>query len=321
MTSLPSPAQRTRRRWPRGGRGWGDAPTAAAFLLPNLLGFLAFTLLPVLAVFGMSLVRWGLVDRPVYVGFSNFGQLLGMGYRGGRLVAHDPDFWRFLWNTLYLMGGIPIGIAISLLLALLLNQRLRGIVVFRTLFFLPTVCSAVAVALLWKWILEPEYGLLNFALMKLGAAHPPLWLASTHWAKPAFILMTLWATVGGYNCVLYLAGLQNVPAELYEAAEMDGANAWHKLRHVTWPLLSPTTFFIVTISIIAGFQGGFVAAFMMTDGGPAGATTTIMYYIYKQAFWWSQVGYGAAIAVVLFALVFGLTLLNWRLGKRVVFYE
>jgi len=314
MTSPASRASRRRRRW-------GDARTAAAFLLPNFVGFLAFTLLPVLAVFAMSLLRWGVVDEPEYVGLSNFVHLLGVSREGGRLAASDPDFWRFLWNTVYLMAGIPVGIAVSLLLALLLNQRLRGIVFFRTLFFLPAVCSAVAVALLWKWIFEPEYGLLNFALMKLGVAHPPLWLASTQWAKPAFIIMTLWATVGGYNCVLYLAGLQNIPSELYEAAEMDGANAWHKLRHVTWPLLSPTTFFIVTMSIIGGFQGGFIAAFMMTDGGPAGATTTLMYYIYNNAFRWFQMGYASAIAVVLFALVFGLTLLNWHLGKRVVLHE
>ena len=314
MTAAAGSARPRRRRW-------GDAPTAAAFLLPNLLGFLVFTFLPIVAVFVMSLLRWGLVDRPVWVGLSNFAQLLGVSVRNGHLVAHDADFWRFLWNTIYLMGGIPIGILVSLGLALLLNQRLRGVVFFRTLLFLPTVCSAVAVALLWKWIFEPEYGLLNYALNALGIAHPPTWLASSQWAKPAFIIMTLWTTVGGYNCVLYVAGLQNIPSELYEAAEIDGAGAWHKLRHVTWPLLSPTTFFIVIMSIIGGFQGGFIAAFMMTDGGPAGATTTIMYYIYNNAFRWFQMGYAAAIAVVLFALVFGLTLLNWHLGKRVVFYE
>jgi len=207
MTPPASSPQPRRRRW-------GEAPTAAAFLLPNLLGFLIFTFLPIAAVFVMSLLHWDLVHRPHFAGLSNFVQLLGVGRPDGRLAPHDPDFWRFLWNTVYLMGGIPVGIVASLLLALLLNRRLRGIVFFRTLFFLPAVCSAVAVALLWKWIYEPESGLLNYALLRLGVHHPPLWLGSTEWAKPAFIIMTLWATIGGYNCVLYLAGLQNIPGEL-----------------------------------------------------------------------------------------------------------
>jgi len=324
-TAPPTPPRRRSRAWLQ----------ALPFLLPNLLGFLVFTLLPVLACFGLSLTDYRLApitglselgEQMPWVGMGNFARLLGWHSEGGRLVANDAEFWRYLGNTLFLMLGIPLSIAGSLLLALLLNQRLRGITLFRTIYFLPTVSSAVAVVIVWKWIFHQqpnEIGLLNSVLMSLGLRHPPNWLGSMAWAKPAFIIMTLWAGVGGYNCVLYLAGLQGIPEELYEAAALDGAGAWTRLRHITWPLLSPTTFFVVTMSIIAGMQGSFLftAAFLMTGGGPAGATTTLMLYIYNYAISWHQLGYAAAIACVLFVLVFGFTLINWRYGQRLVHYE
>ena len=307
---------------------------ALPFLLPNLLGFLVFTFLPVLACFALSTTEYRLAtiaslrdlrEAVDFVGLGNFVRLLGWHSEAGRLVANDAEFWRYLGNTLFLMLGIPLSIAGSLLLALLLNQRLRGITIFRTIYFLPTVSSAVAVCIVWKWILHQqpnEIGLLNGFLMSAGVQHPPNWLGSLVWAKPAFIIMMLWATVGGYNCVLYLAGLQGVPQELYEAAELDGAGPWARLRHITWPMLSPTTFFVVTMSIITGFQGSFLftAAFLMTGGGPAGATTTLMLYIYNYAISWHQLGYAATIACVLFVFVFGFTLINWRYGQRLVHY-
>jgi multiple sugar transport system permease protein len=308
---------------------------ALPFLLPNLLGFLIFTFLPVLACFALSLTDYGLApitsfadlrEHIDFVGLDNFRHLLGFGREDGRLVPHDPEFWRYLGNTMFLMLGIPLSIIGSLLLALLLNQRLRGITIFRTIYFLPTVSSAVAICIVWKWILHQqpnEIGLLNSTLMTLGVAHPPDWLGSMQWAKPAFIIMVLWMSIGGYNCVLYLAGLQGIPQELYEAADLDGASAWARLRHITWPLLSPTTFFVVTMSVIAGLQGSFLftAAFLMTGGGPAGATTTLMLYIYNYAIAWHQLGYASAIAAVLFALVFAFTLINWKYGQRLVHYS
>jgi multiple sugar transport system permease protein len=316
-------ARRRRRAWLQ----------ALPFLLPNLLGFLVFTFLPVLACFGLSLTDYrlapiaslhDLAQRMRYVGFGNFAHLLGWTHEGGRAVANDAEFWRYLGNTLFLMLGIPLSIIGSFLLALLLNQRLRGITLFRTVYFLPTVSSAVAVVIVWRWIFHqsPDIGMINRFLSLTGVAHPPNWLGSTLWAKPAFIIMALWAAVGGYNCVLYLAGLQGVPEELYEAAALDGAGTWARLRHITWPMLSPTTFFVATMSIIAGFQGSFLftAAFLMTGGGPAGATTTLMLYIYNYAIAWHQLGYAATIACVLFALVLGVTLLNWRYGQRMVHY-
>jgi len=302
-------------------RRWRRYVGSYVFLLPNFLGFLAFTLMPVAAAFALSFTEWGVLDQPRFVGLRNFDKLVWFHREGAGVVANDPYFWKYLWNTVFLMFGIPLSVVGSLFCALLLNQRLRGVVFFRTLLFLPAICSAVAVTLLWKWIFQEDYGLLNAWLRAVGFTDPPGWLVSTTWAKPAFIIMGLWMTVGGYNCVLYLAGLQNIPTELYEAAEVDGANSWHKLRYVTWPMLAPTTFFIVTMAIIAGFQGGFIAAYMMTGGGPAGATTTIMLYLYQNAFQWFQMGYAAAIACVLFGLIFGFTLLNWRLSQRAGHYQ
>ena len=308
---------------------------ALPFLLPNLVGFLVFTLVPVAACFALGLTRYRLApitslqdlcDQVRFVGLGNFIRLLGWHAEGGRLVANDPLFWRYLGNTLFLMLGIPLSIGGSLLLALLLNQRLRGIAIFRTAYFLPTVSSAVAVCIVWKWMFHQqpnEIGLINSLLLRVGVATPPNWLGSPAWAKPAFIIMTLWATIGGYNCVLYLAGLQSVPRELHEAAALDGAGPWARLRHITWPLLSPTTFFVTTMSIISGFQGSFLftAAVLMTQGGPARSTTTLMLSIYEYAIAYHEFGYACAMACVLFLLVFAFTLFNWRYGQRLVHYQ
>ncbi len=303
-----------------------DTLGACAFLLPNLLGFLIFTFFPILASLALSLTNWDVLQpltAKSLVGLRNFVELLGFHREAGRLAANDPDFWKYLWNTLFLMFGIPVGMVCSLALALLLNQKLRGVTVFRTIYFVPSICSGVAVALLWRWIYNPEYGLLNsFLFQFVHFQEGPKWLYSTALAKPALIVMGLWAGMGGLNCLLYLAGLQGIPRELYEAADLDGANWWHKFRHITWKLLSPTTFFILIMSIIGGFQGGFMQAFLMTQGGPAGSTTTIMYYIYNNAFGgFYRMGYACAIAWILFLLVFGFTILNWKIGSKLVHYS
>ncbi|HEY3398468.1 MAG TPA: sugar ABC transporter permease, partial [Armatimonadota bacterium] len=248
---------------------------------------------------------------------SNYVEILGFHREvAGAAVANDPRFWYYIYNTVFLMLGIPVGMILSLFTALLLNQKLRGIVLWRTLFFIPTICSSVAVAVLWKWILQPE-GLLNQALA-LGGLAGPNWLGDPTWAKPALILMGLWIGVGGYNCVLYLAGLQNIPRELYEAAALDGANFWQRLRHITWPQLAPTTFFILVMSIIGGLQGHFVTIYVMTGGGPANSTTTLLYYIFQKAFAWHQMGYACALSVVLFVVILVFTLLQWKYGGQSV---
>ncbi|HOM80587.1 MAG TPA: sugar ABC transporter permease [Armatimonadota bacterium] len=298
---------------------WRENLTALAFLSPNLIGFLIFTLLPVLAGFLLSLCHWDLFHPPRFVGLRNFVDLLGWYTDEGKVHANDPRFWKYLGNTFFLMMGIPINMAASLLLAMVLNQKLVGRTFFRTIFFLPTICMGVGVMLLWMWILNPEFGLLNY-LLSLVNIQGPAWLKSYAWAKPSLMMMQLWVAMGGTSMILYLAGLQGIPPELYEAADVDGASGWDRFRHITLPLLTPTTFFIFITSVIGGFQGGFDAAYIMTRGGPDGATTTISYYIFSHAFEWFNMGYAAAIAVVLFGLVLVVTLINWRYGGKRVHY-
>ncbi|MBI2842532.1 MAG: sugar ABC transporter permease [Armatimonadetes bacterium] len=302
-----------------------EAAASYVFLLPNFLGFLVFTSMPVLASLTLSFVDWDLLSPPKYVGFQNFVNLLWFHKAEGSLVANDPLFWKYFYNTVVLMLVIPFSMAGSLLVALAMNQKLRGITVFRTVYFLPTVCSGVALCLLWRWIFNSDFGILNsfltrtFDLLRLDIS-PPGWLTDIRYAKPALMLMNFWGAIGGVNMLLYLAALQGVPRELYEAAEMDGANGWQRFRSVTLPFISPTTFFIFIMSVIGGFQGGFMQAFIMTGGGPAGATTTLEYYIYNNAYQWLKMGYAAAIAWFLFLIVFVVTLINWRFGGKLVHY-
>ncbi len=290
-----------------------QASAAYGFLFPNLVGFLVFTSLPVLASLLLSFVEWDLLSwPPKFVGLNNYFQLI-----------RDPFFWKYCWNTVYLMLSIPFSMAGSLILALALNQKLKGVIFFRTVYFLPTLCSGVAIYMLWRLIYNPDFGVLNQFIAKFGETlnlklTGPQWLTDENWAKPALIIMGVWQMVGGYNMILYLAALQGVPRDYYDAAEVDGANAWQKFWAVTWPQISPTTFFIAIMSIIGGFQAGFDPAYIMTGGGPNGSTTTIIYYLYNNAFQWHNMGYAAAIAWVLFIIVFVFTILQWRFyGKNV----
>ncbi len=460
----------------------GIGTTVLGFLLPNLLGFLMFTLGPVLLSLWMAFTNWSL--KPAvefsFLGLRNFNDLLGVrpladgnagvcwgyflaavvfaiglvtalwanvaqwrGVRPGGVVlaavglctagfgfvfdggqglviagligigcgvavllregewklglgmapaiavtagalglwlfhvpmwdAYEPRdlrFWKFFYNTVYLMLGIPFSIAGSLALAMLLSDsfpsvsaRLRGagaglclaggcvtlavvwsmgypnvallggllwsmaalglwfnVMAFRTIFYLPTFTAGVALMILWKALYNPDTGPINMSLGVLMAAmhlpfDPPKWLASVAWAKPALIFMGFWIGIGGTNMLLYLAGLSNVSQELIDAAHVDGAGAWKRFRHVIWPQLAPTTFFISVMSIIGGLQGGFEQARVMTGGGPAGSTTTLSYYIYNKAFQDLDLGYASAISWVLFAMIFVATAINWKFGK------
>ncbi|MBI4025816.1 MAG: sugar ABC transporter permease [Verrucomicrobia bacterium] len=279
------------------------------FLLPNLLGFLAFTLLPVLASFGLAFCSWDLFSPPKFVGLKNLVQLAG-----------NPRFWHYLYNTLFLMLGIPFSMLGSLFLAMLLDQKLRARAFFRLAFFIPSIVSGVGILILWKWIFNPDYGLANNLLWSALHIQGPKWLESNSWAKPALMIMSFWATVGGPNMILYLAALQGVNPELYEAADLDGANGWQRFWSITWPMVSPTTFFILIMGVIGGLEGGFDAAYVMTKGGPAGATTTLSYFIYQNAFQFFYMGKAAAVSWTLFLMVLGFTLLNWRFGGRQVHY-
>lgn len=288
---------------------------AYSFLMPNMLGFLIFTSIPVLASLVLSFMEWDLLTPAKFVGFKNFVVLF-----------NDPLFWYYSWNTVYLMLAIPLGMAGSLLLALAMNQKLKGIVFFRTVYFLPTLCSGVAIYMLWRLIYNPEFGILNGFISGFGdfigiSLKGPQWLQDEAWAKPALIIMGVWQTVGGYNMILYLAALQGVPRDLYDAAEVDGANSWQKFWAVTWPQISPTTFFIAIMGVIGGFQAGFDPAYIMTGGGPNGSTTTIIYHIYNNAFKWHNMGDAAAAAWVLFVIVFIFTILQWRFFGKQVHYN
>jgi multiple sugar transport system permease protein len=292
---------------------------AILFLAPSCMGFLVFVLFPVVASFLLAFTEWDLFSSPRFVGLTHF-----------RKMFQEADFWKYLWNTFFLMSGIPVSICCSLGLALLMKDKLPGIALFRTLFFLPTVSSGVALYILWRWIYNPDFGLLNQLLVSgwdqlailmepfglhLAPLEPPLWLSSERWAKPALILMGIWMSAGGPNMVLYIAGLQQIPAELIEAAHMDGAGRWTTFRYITLPMLAPTTFFIIVMSVIGGLQGGFEQVYIMTSGGPAGATTTLSFYVYDKGFEWFEMGYASAVAWFLFLLVFILTMVQWRYGR------
>jgi len=306
---------------PRTKRKIREAASSYAFLMPNFLGFLLFTSGPVIFSLFLAFTKWDLLtDSSLkWVGLENFVRLLWFHYEAGAPVANDPYFWKYVGNTFFIMLGIPVGMAGSLALAIAMNQRLKGIVFFRTVYFLPTISMGVAIYMLWRWIYNEDFGLINSLLAMIGVDGPG-WLTSTAWAKPALMIMNLWGTVGGYNMILYLAGLQGISPELYEAASIDGASPWQKFRSITWPMLGPTTFFIFVMSMIGGFQSGFEAAYIMTNGGPAGATTTISYYIWQNAYNWFKMGYAASIAWVLFIMVFSVTIFNWKVGGKIVHY-
>ena len=323
MTALPLTPRRSTAR---------PVGVALLFLAPNLVGFLVFTLGPVLFSLVASFTNWNL-QRPGetrFIGVENFRELLA-----------DESFWLYLLNTLYLMLGIPFAIAASLGLTLLLNQKLRGILVYRTLLYLPSFTAGVALMILWKALYHPDYGPINAAingvlnLLQIDAVRAPRWLASMNnlaglqpeslapssrffgiGARDALIIMGIWTVAGGNSMLLYLAALTNVPEDLYEAASLDGAGRWHSFWHVTWPQLAPTTFFIVLMSLIGGLQGGFEQARIMTAGGPADTTTTLSYYIYTQAFERFQIGYASAVCWTLFVLVFAFTMTYWKFGNK-----
>jgi len=311
--SLPTPRQPTR-GWLASKNRRREMLAAFWFLLPNVIGFVLFMVGPLLASLGISFLEWNLLTPPKWLGLANFVKLVS-----------DEDFWHSLRATLYyILGSVPLGIVSALALALALNQKLSGIRFYRTIYFIPVVSSMIAVALMWRWMYNPTSGILNYMLdLFFKWLHlpftPPDWLQSRTWAMPAIIFMSVWKSLG-YNMVLFLAGLQGIPTHLYEAAEIDGATSWHKFRNITLPLLTPTTFFIVIISIIGSFQI-FEQAYIMTQGGPARATVTTVYFIYENGFQWYKMGYASAVAWVLFALILVVTLVQWRYQDRWVFYE
>lgn len=279
------------------------------FALPWLIGLVVFIIGPVLASFYLSFTKYNVLTPPQFVGLANYVR----AFTGGHL------FWWSLGRTfLYAVVMVPIGIASSLGLAILLNQGLYGTSIYRTLFFIPSLTPAVALALLWTWLFHPTVGPINAALEFLGLSGPG-WLTSPHWALPALMIISLWAISGGSTMLIFLAGLQGVPQDLLNAAEIDGAGRWAKFRHVTLPMISPTMLFNLILGIIGALQV-FTLAFVATQGGPSYATWFYALDIYNQAFRYFRMGYGSALAWILLVIVLAITLLQLKLSGRWVYY-
>ena len=282
---------------------------AYLYLAPTLLGLLIFSAGAIIASFFISFTNWQLVLPPVWVGLRNYTTLFQM-----------PEFWKVLGNTVYYtVGYVPLAVTLPLLMAILVNQKLRGITFFRTTYFLPVVTSGVAIALVWGWMYNPSFGVINYLLETLFGIEGPRWLADPKWAMPSLIIIGVWHSLG-YNMVIYLAGLQGIPQELYEAARIDGASPLRIFWHITVPLITPTAFFILVLSIIGSFQV-WTITYLLTQGGPANSKLTLTYYIYQQGFEWFHMGFAAALAYVLFAIVFAVTMVQFRLQKSWVFYH
>ncbi len=276
------------------------------FILPLLAGIAVFTYGALVYSAQISLTRWDLLTPPEFVGLENYARLFD-----------DEELRSCFVNTLFFVATlVPLGIVSAMALAIALNRKLRGLSFFRASYYLPCVTSTVAVGMVWLWILNPDQGVINSLLRAVGVADPPRWLESVLWAKPALVIVRLWQ-VSGYYMLMYLAGLQGIPEQIYEAAEIDGATAWGKIRHITVPLLSNTTFFVSTLLTIEAFNI-FEAIYVMTKGSPGGSTNTLLYYIYTRAFQSSppKMGYAAAIAWGLFLILFVVTLAQFAIRRQ-----
>ena len=277
------------------------------FALPWILGFLFFTLGPLVASIYLSLTKYDVLRPPTFIGINNFVALF-----------QDELFWKSLGNTFYMvLIGVPIYIAIAFSIALLLNVEIRGIAIYRGIYYLPSITPVVASSILWLWILNANFGILNSALALFGITGPN-WLLDINWSKPAIIMMNAWAAGG--SMLIYLAGLKGIPKQLYEAAEIDGANWWYKFWHITIPMMTPTLFFTSVMGIIVTFQI-FTQAYIMTRGGPADSTLFYVYHLFNNAFAYFKMGYACSMAWVLFVIIFILTMIQLKIGTYWVYYE
>lgn len=283
------------------------------FVAPWLVGMAVFLAYPIGASFYYSFCEYSVLEDPSYIGSINYVDL-----------ATDEVFWKSLGNTLYYVSlALPLGLVVSLGLAILLNTGVSGLSFFRTIFFLPSLVPMVALAILWMLLFNGEHGVINHVLDPIwgavGAGDPPSWLQDTAWSKPALVIISLWGV--GHAMVIYLAGLQDVPTELYEAAELDGAGWWHKTRHVTIPLISPIILFNLVMGLIGGLQFFAVPYVMSPTGAPARSTYFLAMYLYDNAFVYLRMGYACAMAWILFVVILVLTLLALKISQRRVYYE
>lgn len=286
---------------------WHDLRVGLAFISPWIVGFVVFTAYPVVASLFYSFCDYDLLSTPVWVGTLNYRDMLT-----------DTVFWKSLANTFrFALFALPLGLLLSFFTAVLLNQPIRGRSVFRTIFFLPSLIPMVASVMIWLWIFNGNFGLLNYALEKVGLRGPN-WLTDPAWTMPSLVIMSLWGI--GNAVVIYLAALQDVPRQLYESADIDGASAWAKLRHITIPLVSPVLYFNLIMGIIGSLQVFVQPFIMMPNGGPDRSALFYAVYLYENAFSYLNMGYACAMAWVLFLLIVGLTWLATRATRRHVFY-
>ncbi|MFR8465280.1 sugar ABC transporter permease [Eisenbergiella tayi] len=271
-------------------------------LFPNLLIFLIFTVFPVVATFGISFTSWDLLGSMEWVGLENYLTLF-----------RDKTFLKVTGNTFYFtVVSVPLCLIISFFMAVLLDSKIKLLKLWRAIYFLPVISSMVVVAIVWNWLYNPQFGLVNYFLGLIGI-EGPAWLSDTTWAMPAVIITNIWKNMG-YNMMLFLAGLQSISSSYYEAAELDGANFWQKIRYITFPMISFTTLFVIITSVIGSFQV-FDLVMMMTDGGPARSTSVMVHYLYQNAFSYFKMGYACSQAVVLTLIVLILTLLQFKFVK------
>lgn len=274
------------------------------FILPALIGTLIFIIIPIFFSFGLSFVDWDLINKAQFVGFKNYTD-----------IFTDPLFGKILLNTfVYALSTSILGVIIPLILACILNSKIKGSEFFKTAYFLPFITPMIVIAIIWQWIFDPNIGILNHVL-KLNIN----WLYDVNFAMPAIIIVSVWKLIG-YNMVIFLAGLSALNQSLFEAAKIDGANAIDTFRFITVPLLSPTIFFVVVITCISSFQV-FDLIYMMTQGGPLDSTNVLVYAVYKNAFEYFKIGQASAIAYVLFTIILVLTLIQWKLRKKLVYNE
>lgn len=305
--TLPTPAVATGEGGTSGRRHRRQAFEGWLFIAPVVIGIAVFQLVPVMVSVYASFTDWSGLSDPEFIGLDNY-----------RAMPSDPLFFTTVKNTLYYsVAFIPLSIIAGLLLALLCHGKLRGMPFFRTAFFVPYVVNVVAVSLVWFWLYSPTQGPINGLLAMVGI-DGPAWLTSSTWAMPAVIIVSVWQGVG-YPMIILLGGLNGIPTTLVEAATVDGASWFRRLRSVTLPLLTPQLFFLLITQTIASFQV-FGLVFVMTNGGPANSTTVFIYYLYQNAFAFGRLGYASALAMVLFVAVLLITLVQWRLQKRWVFY-
>ena len=308
MATLANRTMAPKQKWTKARRR--ENLYAYLFLTPWLLGFFGLFLGPGLASLYLSLTKYDVLSSPQFIGAQNYV----------KMFTGDELFWSSLWRTFYFAGvGVPLGVLGSMLLAILLNNKLRGVSVYRTLFFMPSLVPLVASVVLWKWLLNADFGIVNQGLHHLGIANPPGWFNDRAWAIPSLILMRLWSGIGGTQMIIFLAGLQGIPESLYDASAIDGANAWQRTLHVTIPLLTPTIFFNTVLGIIGALQT-FAAAFVATEGGPGFATWFFSLHIWKNAFDYWNMGYAAGLAWFFAIIIISLTIFQMSFSKRWVFY-